>query len=191
MRNICLIFLVLSFSFRISFSQINIWLYDGRLITTTGVRHDSNYVYYLNNHNKIKYLFKEDVFAIIDGKDTDFFYNNPTLPPQKYFHYIKGLHDGYKYFNPWICTENFLVGTASSVLLPKLGLSGVFVAVPSLISVGVTSFSKIKKLPSTQDSLYIDGYINTARKEKLISSLTSSVAGIATGSLIVLLIKNQ
>jgi hypothetical protein len=176
------------------FAQIQIWLYDGTLIKTTGYRIDTNVIWYLNKSQKAKALSSHEVFAIIDKTDTMYFAvldTSTKINQADYLDYLKGLHDGFSHDTKIIFATNFLLGASSAMILPLYGFSGGYIIVPNLISTFGFGASKVKKLPAQENNLYLQGYKLSAKKKKVISSVAGSVAGLAFGTAVLYLIKNK
>jgi hypothetical protein len=184
MRNLfLLILLILNIE---AFGQAEIWLYDGDMMSVLDFKIDSDNVYYLKN-SKVHFINKDEVFVVINGKDTIYIYESDTIagyPKERFFFYLKGLNDGFRYNNLKVISINALLGMSGAIILPMAGFNGFFVALPPLATTVIFALSDVKHIPKSEDSLYELGYKESARKKRVVNALTGAVTGITVGSII-------
>ncbi len=177
-----------------AFPQVEIWLYDGAKVKARKYKVDTAYVFYVKK-TKLRALPKQEVFAITTGADTIFVYPDDSVnnvSRADYFSYLKGINDGFKHKAYGALGVNFAVGSASAIILPLYGLSGVFVALPGIVSTFVTGALKVKNVPkNTQDSLYVTGYRQSVKKKRVICAVEGAVAGVAAGTAVLIILSKN
>ncbi len=187
-----LISFLLLISFFSSSSQIQIWLNDGTILSTTHYRIDSlnKIVYYQKHSSKLNTLDFPTVFAIIDKQDTFIVSKPQELTTSQAFRFLRGVHDGYHYKNTAILLSNMGLGIVSGFTLPMIGMSGVYSVIPNLISTIIFTSTNVKdKKITAQDTFYRKGYRFSSRKKRLIIAAEGSLIGLTTGTVIGYIIK--
>jgi hypothetical protein len=175
-------------------AQIHIWLNDGTIIPTANYRIDTShgYVFYLNKKNETRYFDKNTVFAIIDKQDTIIVSKPEQLSTSQAFSFLRGVNDGYKYKNKAILLSNIGIGLISGLTLPIAGFAGIYTVIPNFTSALIFASTDVKEQKlATTDSLYQKGYRLSSRKKRLIIATEGGLIGLAAGSIMVTLIKNQ
>ncbi len=187
-----LIILTFIFTFFTSVGQIQLWLNDGTILSTSNYRIDSSkgYVFYLDKKQKTKVLDHQAIFAIIDKQDTLVLNKPENLTLSQAFSFLQGVNDGYHYKNKAIFFSNMGLGLTAGIAMPILGLSGIYSVIPNLASTIIFSSTNVKNLKtSSNDSLYTRGYQISSRKKRLLIATGGSLIGLTTGSIIGYLIK--
>ncbi len=178
-----------------SFSQNQVWLIDGSVYKTDGKGIvDSNKVLIYNKKMKSKLIDTTEIFAIIAGKDTMFLYHSDKYPLKKAKYFMQGQIDGKKYKNTDLYVSSFAVGIISPILLASMSYS-TFLS-PILPAAFTAVFSKVnpKKNPNNLNPKYINnkeyirGYKLSATKQKIKNMSIYSIAGLATGIAVLVLI---
>ena len=179
-------------------AQNELWLDDGTVFEAQSIdiQIDSGYIHLINMKGKSKYFDTLDVFAVIQQLDTVFLYNNPDYPLEKAKMFVKGQIDGKKYKNYYVYSGAFLTGVASPILLEVASLSAFWS--PLFSGAYVAGFSRVNtnsKFCNIPDNLktnedYIAGFKFSASKKKIMNNTIFSVAGLATGIVILSILED-
>jgi len=193
-----------------TFSQNKIWCYDGEIIDFMEVKVDStDYVWYKNMNGKYKFIFKGDVFEIIEnGKEKVLYVIEENACPAEsplneygieiendscQFNtfqmrdFIHGRFDGKNAKVPVYFTTGLIVGLTFPLTFPIIGLNTTFSPIiPALYDL---SFGLVKvktenlNIPETYKNniYYEEGFKMSVKKKRLNKTIVGSAIGVGMG----------
>jgi len=189
------LFFVLLFSFNYSFAQQKVLLLDGKTIQTSQLKEvDSLNLYiYLNKKNKKRILEKDFVYSLTNAKGEEtiiykpqFTVNEIGIPQMKT--YILGEQNVYSNYKPYgAAISGLVVGIASSVSFPYMGMSVFYSTLVPLGYLGLQSLvkqkPKIMNIPADcqYTEFYEKGFRNRAVKKRFMYTIVGSLIGTGIG----------
>lgn len=197
MKKIALVLLTVLFLSELLSAQDRIQLLSGREKKVFIENEGDSYIYFRKKEGGFKSrVSKERVFRIIKSAgDTVYIYKQDTLLEDDYSiaqieKHIQGQIEARKYYKPWLAAAGgFCVGGVSGVLplfyafLPP----GVYSAI-----IGMRNINSKYYIASDEtllsDEYFVNGYDLAAKGKKVRYAVVGSLAGLATGMIIMYII---
>ena len=194
MKKTLFLTLILIFAFNTCkiFAQSEIWLMEGKKISTdTLVVDTSGFIKYKNKRGKTKYLYTEEVFSVKQDDEIQYFYEynaeDSTFTIQQMTDYLQGVHDGYEYKSQGAFSGGVAIGILTPIVSQLIGIPAfIYPIIPAAYIIGV-GIPKIKDknidVPTQyQDNeYYIFGYKQTAKRKRISNTILGSGIGIVIG----------
>ncbi|HBS85854.1 MAG: hypothetical protein A2W91_09135 [Bacteroidetes bacterium GWF2_38_335] len=175
-----------------------VWTINGIKLNISNYKfiENGNFLAYKNSKGRVKELERQMIFSIIDSKGKETIYFEPDSLDDKYYtienmrSFVKGGYEGREnYQAPIAFIGGFLAGVYGGCGFPTFDnpnpVYGVLIPAAFTAIVGLTSPDKgniVAKYPDyANDDFFILGYSESANNNRALSSIKGSLAGLAVG----------